>query len=144
MAESKFIKYGDRQFPLTDGMTLEQAKQVMARHFPELADPKIETKKNGSETIYVFTKKAGHKGATSPLARAIQNLDALKSHAIVPSEIVRWTAARDAPDIRSASLDGEELLATAQALEELFEHGQTIGQTLLDLPPAIEISGEIL
>jgi hypothetical protein len=44
-------------------MTLDQAKQVMARHFPELAQPKVETKQNGDKTYYVFTKQAGRKSA---------------------------------------------------------------------------------
>jgi PRTRC genetic system protein C len=56
------IKYGDRELDMGD-LTLEQAKQLMARHFPELADPQVETKelKNGDK-IHTFTKKAGRKG----------------------------------------------------------------------------------
>ena len=62
MAEDRIIRYGDRTMPLEQGMTLEQAKELMARHFPELADPKIETKKDKDNTTYVFSKKAGTKG----------------------------------------------------------------------------------
>lgn len=61
MAE-KYIKYGDRKMPLGD-LTLEQAKQLMARHFPELADPEVKSIKSGDEVAgYEFSKKAGHKG----------------------------------------------------------------------------------
>lgn len=62
MAEEKFVQYGDKQFPMGD-MTLDAAKAVMARHFPELAEPKIDTQKTGDKTVYVFTKQAGRKGA---------------------------------------------------------------------------------
>jgi PRTRC genetic system protein C len=56
------IKYGDRELDMGD-LTLEQAKQLMARHFPELADPQVDKKENKNDTIYTFTKKAGRKGA---------------------------------------------------------------------------------
>ena len=63
MADSRFIKYGNQTMPMPDGMTLDQAKAIMARHFPELAEnPKIETKKDGDKTTYVFSKQAGRKG----------------------------------------------------------------------------------
>ena len=55
------IKYGDRELDMGD-LTLEQAKQLMARHFPELADPQVDKKENKNDTIYTFTKKAGKKG----------------------------------------------------------------------------------
>jgi len=57
-----FIKYGDRKLDM-GALTLEQAKQLMARHFPELADPDIKTEKKGDGTTYTFTKKAGRKGS---------------------------------------------------------------------------------
>jgi PRTRC genetic system protein C len=55
------IKYGDRELDMGD-LTLEQAKALMARHFPELADPQVEKKEFKNDTIYTFTKKAGRKG----------------------------------------------------------------------------------
>jgi PRTRC genetic system protein C len=55
------IKYGDRELDMGD-LTLEQAKTLMARHFPELADPEIKTEKKSDGTLYTFTKKAGRKG----------------------------------------------------------------------------------
>ena len=60
----RFIAYGDKRFELDAGMTLDQAKDIMARHFPELADPQIDTKKEDGATVYVFSKKAGRKGAS--------------------------------------------------------------------------------
>ena len=65
MLETKKIKYGDRTLELPAGMTLEEAKAQMARFFPELAEPKIETKKDGDDTTYVFSKQAGRKGSAS-------------------------------------------------------------------------------
>ena len=57
------IKYGDRELDMGE-LTLEQAKALMARHFPELADPQVDKKeaKNGDVT-YTFTKNAGRKGS---------------------------------------------------------------------------------
>jgi hypothetical protein len=61
--ENKKIRYGDRTLELPAGMTLEEAKAQMARFFPELSEPHIETKKDGDTTTYVFSKQAGRKGA---------------------------------------------------------------------------------
>ena len=53
---SKFIQYGNKTLTMPEGMTLEQAKQLMARHFPELAEnPKVDTKKEGDDTTYIFS-----------------------------------------------------------------------------------------
>lgn len=64
MAEKRLIRYGGQTTDVPDGMTLEQAKQQMARFFPELADPKVETKKEKDVTVWEFSKKAGTKGAS--------------------------------------------------------------------------------
>ena len=63
MAESRVAVYGAKRIPVPDGMTQEQVKAQMARFFPELADPKIESKKVKDATEWVFSKKAGTKGA---------------------------------------------------------------------------------
>ena len=55
------IKYGDRELDMGD-LTLQQAKDLMARHFPELADPQVDRKDTKDGTTYTFTKKAGRKG----------------------------------------------------------------------------------
>jgi hypothetical protein len=62
MAEQKFVKYGDRVMEVPAAFTLDQAKTQMARFFAELADPAVETKKDGGKVTWVFTKKAGKKG----------------------------------------------------------------------------------
>ncbi len=61
----KFVEYRGKRFPLDEGMTLDDAKDVMARHFPELAEPSIATRKEGAITVYIFSKQVGRKGATS-------------------------------------------------------------------------------
>ena len=61
-ATSRLVRYGDKTFPVQPGLTLEQVKAIMAKHFPELADPKVETKDEGGKAVWVFTKKAGRKG----------------------------------------------------------------------------------
>jgi len=58
----KKIKYGDKTIDMPDTMSLEQAKEQMARFFPELSEPAVETKKDGDNVTYVFSKKAGRKG----------------------------------------------------------------------------------
>ena len=63
MADQKFIKYGDKTMAMPDSMTLDDAKKQMARIFPELAEPDVKTEKKNDKTIYVFSKKAGRKGA---------------------------------------------------------------------------------
>lgn len=95
MADKKFASYGDKRFEFDAGMTLEQAKEIMARHFPELADPQVDTKKEGGDTVYVFSKKAGRKGARngtrarSTAARTIaRRLARLKPAEIVPARVV--------------------------------------------------------
>lgn len=96
----KWISYGDKKFPM-DGYTLNQAKQIMARHFPELADPEVKTEKSGDDTIYTFTKKAGRKGIsknalTSNVQRALRQV---KPAPIPPSLVaaaIQRTAGKDA------------------------------------------------
>lgn len=86
---SKFIQYGNKTLTMPEGMTLEQAKQLMARHFPELAEnPKVDTKKEGDDTTYIFSKQAGRKGATDA-QRAARRLQRLKPIDNVPAEIER-------------------------------------------------------
>lgn len=86
----RYIKYGNQTQPMPDGMKLDEAKAIMARHFPELAEnPKVETKKDGDKTTYVFSKQAGRKGL-SPLHAVVRNLDALKAQPTVESAIVDY------------------------------------------------------
>ncbi len=72
MPETKKIQYGNQTIDLPAGMTLEEAKAQMARFFPELAEPRIETKKDGDTTTYVFSKQAGRKGAQTLAARLLK------------------------------------------------------------------------
>lgn len=66
MTAKRIIQYGDKKMDMPDGMTLDEAKVTMARFFPELAEPKVENKKDGDTTVYVFTKQAGRKGLDEP------------------------------------------------------------------------------
>lgn len=111
MADTKSIRYGNQTMPMPDGMTLDQAKAIMARHFPELAEnPKIETKKDGDHTTYVFSKQAGRKGAPSktraahPNHKVIKHLNKLKPAPIVPSSTLKYVRA-DATYLNHADED---------------------------------------
>lgn len=67
MSESK-ISYGGRSLDAPAGLTLDEIKSLMSRHFPELADPEVKADKKDGVTTYTFSKKAGRKGATNTVA----------------------------------------------------------------------------
>lgn len=81
----EYAEYGGRRFPF-NGATLEQVKSIMARFFAELAEPKIEKKVDGGDTIYVFTKKVARLGAgdaappTSETQAALYRARAVRLH----------------------------------------------------------------
>ncbi len=138
----RYVQYGDRKMPLEPGVTLEQAKELMARHFPELADPKVETKNDGETTVYVFTKKAGHKGAGAPpsaLARCVAALAELGRVPVVPA----W-ALRIGRGHAPSRLGREESAELAQDLEREAAYARAAGDVLLDLPPAVTPRGSVL
>lgn len=83
---AKYAQYGDKKMELGD-LSLDKAKEIMARFFPELAEPKIETKKDGEDTIYVFSKQAGRKGirAYNCSKRIAARLAKLKPTVVVPA-----------------------------------------------------------
>ena len=129
---SKFIQYGNKTLTMPEGMTLEQAKQLMARHFPELAEnPKVDTKKEGDDTTYIFSKQAGRKGATDA-QRAARRLQRLKPIDNVPPEIERV----DPEHIALAPRVYDELSAEIQAV-------QRVAAQLVQLAPQGE-TGSIL
>ena len=129
---SKFIQYGNKTLTMPEGMTLEQAKQLMARHFPELAEnPKVDTKKEGDDTTYIFSKQAGRKGATDA-QRAARRLQRLKTIDNVPAEIERV----DPEHIALAPRVYDDLSAEIQAV-------QRVAAQLVQLAPQGE-TGSIL
>ena len=129
---SKFIQYGNKTLTMPEGMTLEQAKQLMARHFPELAEnPKVDTKKEGDDTTNIFSKQAGRKGATDAQSAA-RRLQRLKPIDNVPPEIERV----DPEHIALAPRVYDELSAEIQAT-------QRVSAQLVQLAPQGE-TGSIL
>ncbi len=144
----KFVEYGGKRFPLDAGMTLEQAKDVMARHFPELAEPKVETKKEGEVTVYVFTKQAGRKGRgrkprATPLQRALANLLALKPCAPQP-DLVRLCVTGELGDTASDVVSYQTFQSLARDFELQSAQARQIAAALLDLPTTRVASGSIL
>lgn len=132
----KWISYGDKQFPM-DGYTLDQAKQIMARHFPELADPEVKTEKQGDDTIYTFTKKAGRKGIykNAPTAGVQRALRQVKSAPVPPSLIV---AAIERSAGRNANADHQLInvqIAERDAVDQLNDR-------LRDMPADVDLAGE--
>lgn len=136
MSNERYIRYGDKTLPMPAEMTLEQAKAVMARHFPELAEnPKVETKKDGDKTTYVFSKQAGRKGANAaPLPTPITALAALKPSAIVFP-------------IHLALLNGESETVNAtldDVLNEELHRVERARRALLDVEPLPRTGGVLL
>lgn len=136
-----FAEYGGKRFPM-QGFTLDQAKSIMARHFPELAEPKIETKKDGEDTIHVFTKQAGRKGrgrvsSLSPCVTAqIQvNLRGARARRL-SGRLTRWAETGRAP---RRELTDEELLPLADR-----KNVAQLRDRLSILAPDIEADGAML
>ncbi len=138
MADEKLIRYGNKTFPLGD-LSLGQAKALMARHFPELADPKVDTRKDGQKTVYEFSKKAGRKGALkiSPHTRARANLRRLRPTPVVPPAVVQACRTRR-PD---PALDIDALIL---ALEAQAEAVRRAGDALMALAPTARAESDLL
>jgi hypothetical protein len=137
MSANRWIKYGDKTMPMPEHMKLEDAKAVMARHFPELAEnPKIETKKDGDKTTYVFSKQAGRKGTfckgagKSLTPRIAKRLRQLKRTRIIPLSIEHYVIG-SGTHIRyedESSLHAAARFAIA-ARESLLELGPAVENT---------------
>lgn len=136
---NKYVQYGDKRFEVESSMALEQIKAVMARHFPELADPRVETKKEGDDVTYTFTKQAGRKGAgLTNLQKVARNLGKVKETPVVPVPVL---ALMDGED---TSLTDYQVAAMIAGLKAEAERVGQIGRVLLDLPPACAPSGGVL
>lgn len=131
----RFVKYGDRKMAIEDGLSLAQIKSIMARHFPELADPEVKTDTKGDETVYTFTKKAGKKGARTPHARALAGLLVLEPSPVVPDLAVQYSTGT-MPAVMSP-VSGDDLT-------RLAEHVATTRQALLTIRPLPAGDGELL
>jgi len=154
MTETKprFVAYGDKRFSMTDDMTLDQAKDIMARHFPELADPQIDTRKEDAGTVYVFSKKAGRKGTrSSPVQTARRRLlrakpapvpDALSDVALAIFGASAWTAAENAPGAFERAADALQGANIDAQIAEA-ERVDAIRQALLDAPSAMPADGAV-
>lgn len=126
-----YIKYGNQTIPMPEGMTLDQAKEQMARFFPELAEPKIDTAKKGDDTTYTFSKRAGTKGlvaaATGEQLQAIRALNAMRHRPIMPGWALRLCAGRTTahkPEqltrlVESLSAEAAEVGRARSALEQV-------------------------
>ena len=132
----KIIRYGDKQFPM-DGYTLDQAKQIMARHFPELADPEVKPEKQGEDTIYTFTKKAGRKGAgkNAPTAGVQRALRQVKPAHIPPALI-------DAALQRNVCIDADASHEHLRQQQIESAAAAALRDRLIYRPADVDLSGE--
>jgi len=133
---AKFVQYGDRRMPLEGDMTKDQAKDLMQRFFPELGDPAIETKKEGDDTVYVFSKRAGRKGCRGGARPArgghpalrLSKLLRLKPSTLVQPWMLQAAVNPGAPNVRrDAEQAAAELAAEAGRV-------RSVVTALLDLP----------
>lgn len=123
----QFVKYGEKTMELPASMTLAQAKQQMARFFPELADPEVKTEKKGEDTIHTFSKKAGRKGADA-LATLTQRLTRVRETPVADPAVI--AVALQAGDGAGVDLDA--------ALDQMANDGRAVQQWREDtaaLPP---------
>lgn len=107
MADKKMIKYGDKTIEMPDGMTLDQAKQQMARFFPELAEPEVKAEKKNDKTIYIFSKKAGRKGAAN-----------------APDDLTQFRNAEDILDracVERIDPDGERIRTLDERVQDIVD-----------------------
>jgi hypothetical protein len=141
----RFIVYGDKRFKLDEGMTLEDAKGIMSRHFPELADPAVETKKEDGATVYVFAKKAGRKGARSAagLDEQLAALGKLRPTPILDDVALRAGAVliRDDVDLTKLPIGLDEL---GRQLRAEAQEVARVASALGELPSAVVPSGSVL
>lgn len=139
--ETRIVRYGDKTFTLDAGMTLEQAKAIMARHFPELADPQVDTKKEGEVTTYTFTKKAGRKGArrrgaNAGVCRALSKAKPFR----IPASLVQAVEYQ-------LGLRGDGVNYDGVVVEDLAHESERVTQLraqLAGLPSAQPVDGGIL
>jgi hypothetical protein len=135
------LRYGDKEFTLDEGMTLDQAKAIMARHFPELADPQVDTKQEEGATVYVLAKKAGKKGAG--LDKQLTALGKLQPTPILdgPALAAGAVLLRDDVDLARLPVNLRDLAS------HLREEGREVARmagALGELPSAIQPSGSVL
>ncbi len=145
MAEQRMVQYGDRELPLPEGLTLDETKEMMRRFFPELADPKVDTQKKGDKTVYVFSKKAGTKGADPDAAAIRQRLARLKDRSLDPrvQELLHLSQAEDP----GAFVLAERLMRdhVAPDLPKEAKRVEVLERALADLPVAPgQATGSIL
>lgn len=113
----QLVKYGEKTMELPAGMTLAQAKQQMARFFPELADPDVKTEKQGDDTIHTFSKKAGRKGA-DVLTTLSQRLTRVHETPVASPAVI--AVALQAGDDAGVDLEAamEQMVGEARAVQE--------------------------
>lgn len=121
----QFIRYGDKELAMDAGMTLAQAKALMARHFPELSDPKVETATTDGRTVHTFTKQAGRKGAD--VLERLQKLTRMQFVKITKERVPRnaqWSGniseAQILEEAYGSNSIREQLRASAATIERLL------------------------
>ncbi|MCC6192087.1 MAG: hypothetical protein IT318_23910 [Anaerolineales bacterium] len=126
MAETVFAEYGQKRIPVPEGMTQAQVTEQMRRFFPELADPKIETKTEKDKKIWVYSKKAGTKGhgprggaGDAAAAVVFKRLLRVRETPIAPAWFIDVALGSPPGPGRDFERAGQRLLSQAQAAEEL-------------------------
>jgi hypothetical protein len=128
-------------------LALDEVKSHMSRLFPELADPKIETltDKKTDTVTYVFSKKAGIKGATNanPLRSVVRRMvDSIETDELIAEAADTIDAvARDGAVEMETRIDFDEVNSLMnQEAQNVIE----IRKRLSQLTPLVVCSGSVL
>lgn len=64
---ARIFVYDGREHPDPDtGATVEQIQEILSMTYPEIATAKHRTEKRDQDTLHIFTKQVGTKGALAP------------------------------------------------------------------------------
>lgn len=142
--KTEVIRYGDKEFPL-EGMTIEQAKEIMARHFPELASPRVEKKLEGDKTIHIFSKQAGTKGLSESARAAQEVLGAVIEFQPIPQIMLDSVQAfEEGQPIDLPGFDENEVMGMASVIENERNAARNAADRLLLVSPNWSDTGGLL
>lgn len=135
---ANYIQYGDKKLPMGE-MKLDEAKEVMKRHFPELANMKVETKKEGDDTVYIVSKQAGTKGNLPAVAASVSQI---QPHPFFNAKVQRKAMRLIAGE--EVELTDEQINATTDALITEARKVEHIAHRINRVPSAYSASEVVL
>ncbi len=137
MAEStRTFTYDGRTFPDPDStLSVEEVRRQLAEFFPELTNADTREEKRGDETVFVFSKRIGTKGAPPSTREILHILGTVPEKHLRVFELASALLDRDGElDIDAAAgLQPEINLAVAEAKSYARATGRAV-EALRRLP----------